>query len=148
MGRREEYVGVAVDLPDLSRVARELGAWLGDDRLVRFASPMGSGKTTLIAALCGVLGVRDRVSSPTFAIMNEYRAAGGRAVYHFDFYRIDREADLLELGLHDTLCDDDSWRLVEWPLAGEALMPPGGVDVTIDVLPDGGRRVRAVRRES
>lgn len=147
MGVSEEYHDIASSLQDLPRVARGLLSWMGSARLVRFASPMGSGKTTLIAAICHELGVRDRVSSPTFAIMNEYGAEDGGTVFHFDFYRIEKEEDLLELGLSDVLLDDGAWRLVEWPAVGEALMPSGGVDVEIEVMQDGARRVRAVKRE-
>lgn len=145
-GDCEGYEGVAEGLEGLAGVARELCKWFGEERLVRFISPMGSGKTTLISALCRELGVRDRVSSPTFAIMNEYVAGDGGGVYHFDFYRIESPSDLQELGLGDALNDERSWRFVEWPAVGERLMPAGGVDVSLEVLPGGVRRVRAEKR--
>lgn len=147
MDSYEEYDGQADRLDDLPRIARELLAWIGSERLLRFASPMGSGKTTLISALCRELGVHARVSSPTFAIMNEYAISSKDIVYHFDFYRIEDPKDLLELGLDDALCDEVAWRFVEWPAVGMELMPTGGVDVDIKVLPNGARRVHAVKME-
>lgn len=148
MNALDEYEGSAASLDDLPRVARELLAWLGRERLVRFVAPMGAGKTTLIAAICRELGVQDRVSSPTFAIMNEYRATGNNPVYHFDFYRIEDTNDLQELGLGDALCDAAAWRFVEWPAVGEVLMPLGGVEVAIQVQPDGVRLVRALMKRN
>lgn len=146
MDAYEEYDAQADRLEDLPRVARGLLAWIGHERLLRFSSPMGSGKTTLISTLCRELGSNARVSSPTFAIMNEYPISSMGIIYHFDFYRIEDPKDLLELGLDDALCDEAAWRFVEWPAVGEELMPTGGVDVDINVLPNGARRVHAVKR--
>ena len=107
--------------------------------LVAFYAPMGAGKTTFITALCKALGVReDAVSSPTFAIVNEYRAANGNPVYHFDFYRIENPAEALDVGLYDYL--DSGFRcLMEWPENIEALLPEETLCVSIGVLPDGTR---------
>ena len=142
---RGAYTSVIEELGDLPRVAHELLMWLGKERLIRFSSPMGGGKTTLISAMCAELGVCDNVSSPTFAIMNEYRMRTGEAVYHFDFYRIEQLGELRELGMQEILFDESSWRMIEWPEVGEELMPSGGVDVEIQVMPDGSRRVHAVK---
>ena len=72
--------------------------------LIAFYAPMGAGKTTFITALCHVLGVRDdAVASPTFAIVNEYLSGSGESIYHFDFYRITKDAEALDIGLYDYL---------------------------------------------
>ena len=77
-------------LQDLERAAREFIQLLGGRTLVAFYAPMGAGKTTFTTAVCKELGVEeDAISSPTFAIVNEYRGKSGRPVFHFDFYRIE-----------------------------------------------------------
>ena len=78
-------------LEDLDRAAKAFLEAIGDNTLVAFYAPMGAGKTTFTTALCKALGVReDAISSPTFAIVNEYRGGAGEPIYHFDFYRIER----------------------------------------------------------
>ena len=79
------------DLQDLDRAAGEFLEAIGDRKLIAFYAPMAAGKTTFTTAVCRRLGVReDAVSSPTFAIVNEYRTGSGEPLYHFDFYRIER----------------------------------------------------------
>ena len=103
---------------------------------------MGAGKTTFISALCRELGVReDAVGSPTFAIVNEYRTASGDPVFHFDFYRIERPEEALDIGLYDYL-DSGCLCLIEWPENIEGLLPDDTLIVNIDVLPDGTRNLR------
>ena len=102
---------------------------------------MGAGKTTFITALCKELGVReDAVSSPTFAIVNEYRGHEGRPIYHFDFYRIENPAEALDIGLYDYL-DSGELCLMEWPENIESLLPEETLEVHIAVQPDGSRLV-------
>ena len=102
---------------------------------------MGAGKTTFTTAICRELGVRgDAVSSPTFAIVNEYRTSGGESVYHFDFYRITREAEALDIGLYDYL-DSGALCLMEWPENVEGLLPEETLKVHISVAPDGARTI-------
>ena len=126
-------------LEDLERAAREFLEAVGDNRLIAFYAPMGAGKTTFTTALCKVLGVReDAVSSPTFAIVNEYRGDGGMPVFHFDFYRIERLEEALDIGLYDYL-DSGEWCLMEWPENIEGLLPEETLKVSISVQPDGSR---------
>ena len=88
---------------DLERAAAEFLEKIGDNTLVAFFAPMGSGKTTFTTAICKVLGVTDPVGSPTFAIVNEYMRADGEPMYHFDFYRINKLQEAVEIGLYDYL---------------------------------------------
>ena len=112
---------------------------IGDRRLVAFYGEMGAGKTTFTTALCHVLGVRDdAVSSPTFAIVNEYRTGRGEPLFHFDFYRITRPEEALDIGLYDYL-DSGFLCLMEWPENIEALLPPETLRVHIRVNPDESR---------
>ena len=127
------------DLQDLERAAGEFLEKIGDNRLIAFYAPMGAGKTTFTTAVCKRLGVReDAVSSPTFAIVNEYRTGSGDPLYHFDFYRIERLEEAYDIGLFDYL-DSGFLCLMEWPENIEDLLPEETLRVRIAVLPDGSR---------
>lgn len=126
-------------LADLGRAAKEFLALTAGHTLIAFYAPMGAGKTTFTTAVCKELGVReDAVSSPTFAIVNEYRTASGESVYHFDFYRIAKPVEALDIGLYDYL-DSGSLCLMEWPENVEDLLPEETLRVSISVEPDGSR---------
>jgi tRNA threonylcarbamoyladenosine biosynthesis protein TsaE len=129
-------------LEDLDRAAKAFLEAIGDNTLVAFYAPMGAGKTTFTTALCKALGVReDAISSPTFAIVNEYRGGAGQPIYHFDFYRIERPEEALDIGLYDYL-DSGDLCLMEWPENIEALLPPETLRVSITVNPDSSRTLR------
>lgn len=126
-------------LEDLERAAREFLEAIGNHTLIAFYAPMGAGKTTFTTAICKVLGVKeDAISSPTFAIVNEYRSGNGEPVYHFDFYRIERPEEALDIGLYDYL-DSGCLCLMEWPENIEGLLPEETLKVNICVNPDGSR---------
>lgn len=128
-------------LEELPAAAEQFLSEIGKNRLIAFYAPMGAGKTTFTTAICHALGVRDdAVSSPTFAILNEYRAASGEPVFHFDFYRINRLTEALDLGLYDYL-DSGCLCLMEWPENIEELLPEETLKVHITVQPDGSRLV-------
>ena len=102
-------------LEDLDRAAEEFLEAIGNNSLIAFYAPMGAGKTTFTTAICKALGVKeDAISSPTFAIVNEYRGGKGQPIYHFDFYRIERPEEALDIGLYDYL-DSGELCLMEWP---------------------------------
>lgn len=126
-------------LQALDGAAREFLEAIGDHRIIAFHAPMGAGKTTFITAVCKALGVReDAVSSPTFAIVNEYRTAVGEPLYHFDFYRIERPEEALDIGLYDYL-DSGALCLMEWPENIGPLLGEEALEVSIEVQPDGSR---------
>jgi len=126
---------------DADRAAEEFLSMVGGAKLIAFHAPMGAGKTTFISAICRRLGVReDAVGSPTFAIVNEYRSGSGSPIYHFDFYRITKLAEALDVGLYDYL-DSGELCLMEWPENVEELLPEETLRVDMEVLPDGSRRV-------
>ena len=126
-------------LQDLERAAREFLQLLGGRTLVAFYAPMGAGKTTFTTAVCKELGVEeDAISSPTFAIVNEYRGKSGRPIFHFDFYRIESPSEALDIGLYDYL-DSGELCLMEWPENVEGLLPEETLRVQISVQPDGSR---------
>jgi tRNA threonylcarbamoyladenosine biosynthesis protein TsaE len=131
------------NLDDLPQAAQALLDRLAGRRVVAFYGAMGAGKTTLIRAVCEQSGVEDNVSSPTFSIVNEYRTAGGERIFHFDFYRIERPAEVFDLGYEEYFYSGDRC-LIEWPEKIEGLLPEGTARVFIEVDGDGSRRV-AVR---
>ena len=126
-------------LDDLDRAAREFLEQTPDLSIIAFYAPMGAGKTTFTTALCHVLGVRDdAVSSPSFSIVNEYRTASGEPLYHFDFYRITKPEEALDIGLYDYL-DSGCPCIIEWPENIEDLLPEETLRVSITVNPDNSR---------
>ena len=126
-------------LDDLGQAAKAFLEEIGNNRLVAFYASMGAGKTTFTTAVCKQLGVQeDAVSSPTFAIVNEYRTGTGEPLYHFDFYRIERLEEALDIGLYDYL-DSGSLCLMEWPENIEDLLPEETLKVHIRVNPDDSR---------
>lgn len=97
-----------------------------------FTAPMGTGKTTFIKALAEALGVEDVINSPTFSIINEYRAEpSGELIYHFDCYRLEKLSDALNLGVEDYL-ESGALCLIEWPEILEEILPADTVRVTIE----------------
>ena len=115
---------------DLPRAAQAFLAHTGDRRIFAFYGSMGAGKTTFITAVCEALGVRDIVNSPTFTLVNEYRDGAGEPVYHFDFYRINRLSEALDIGLYEYL-DSGARCLIEWPEMIEELLPEETLKVQI-----------------
>ena len=126
------------NIQDLDRAAKEFLQKIGNNTLIAFFAPMGSGKTTFTTAICKELGVTDPVGSPTFAIVNEYMRADGDPMYHFDFYRINKLAEAVEIGLYDYL-DSGYLCLMEWPENIEELLPEETLKITITVNPDQSR---------
>ena len=127
------------DLTDIDRAAGEFLKEIGDNRLVAFYAPMGAGKTTFTTAVCHRLGVKeDAVSSPTFAIVNEYRTGTGEPMYHFDFYRITKTAEALDIGFYDYV-DSGCLCIMEWPENIEEILPEETLRVKIEVNPDESR---------
>lgn len=129
------------NLKDIDRAAEEFLKEIGDEKLIAFYAPMGAGKTTFTTAICRALGVNgDAVSSPTFAIVNEYRTASGEPMYHFDFYRINKVEEAFDIGLFDYL-DSGCLCVMEWPENIEEILPEQTLKVSIKVNPDQSRTI-------
>ena len=127
------------DLEDIDRAAGQFLSEIGDNKLIAFYAPMGAGKTTFTTALCRRLGVNeDAVSSPTFAIVNEYRTGNGEPMYHFDFYRITKTEEALDIGFYDYI-DSGCLCIMEWPENIGDILPDETLHVTIEVNPDESR---------
>ena len=128
------------DLEHIREAARQFINAMGDHHVFAFYGHMGAGKTTFIKAICEELGVDDVVTSPTFAIVNEYTAADGIPIYHFDFYRIKKLEEVYDMGYEDYFYGDGLC-FIEWPEMMEELLPEGATKVQIAENPDGTRTV-------
>ena len=128
------------DLEHIREAARQFINAMGDQHVFAFYGHMGAGKTTFIKAICEELGVDDVVTSPTFAIVNEYTAADGIPIYHFDFYRIKKLEEVYDMGYEDYFYGD-GFCFIEWPEMMEELLPEGATKVQITENPDGTRTV-------
>ncbi len=124
-------------LDELDGVAQAVIDSLNGRTVVAFDAPMGAGKTTLISRIAALLGAEDDVTSPTFAIVNQYE--GSRTIYHFDMYRIERIEEALDFGSEEYLSSGELC-LVEWPEKIEALLPDDTMVVKIEILSDSARR--------
>ncbi|MCQ2213292.1 MAG: tRNA (adenosine(37)-N6)-threonylcarbamoyltransferase complex ATPase subunit type 1 TsaE [Bacteroidaceae bacterium] len=129
------------NIDEIAIAAQEFIDQMGDNTIFAFYGKMGAGKTTFIKAVCEALGVTDVINSPTFAIVNEYEAGNGDSIFHFDFYRIKKEQEVLDIGYEDyvysgCLC------FMEWPELIEDLLPEETVKVTIEEAEDGTRLIR------
>ena len=134
-----------IRIPDLNSIdaaAAQFVEHMGDRRIFAFYGKMGAGKTTFIRAVCRKLGVEEEVTSPSFAIVNEYRSeTSGRSIFHFDFYRIKRVEEVYDLGYEDYFYGG-GLNFLEWPELVEPLLPDETVRVEISEDADGGRTVK------
>ncbi|MBO5633976.1 MAG: tRNA (adenosine(37)-N6)-threonylcarbamoyltransferase complex ATPase subunit type 1 TsaE [Bacteroidales bacterium] len=127
------------NLQDIDRAADDFLSLIGDHNIIAFYAAMGAGKTTFTTALCRRLGVReDAVSSPTFAIVNEYKTGNGEPMYHFDFYRVTKISEALDIGFYDYI-DSGYLCVIEWPENIEEILPEETLKVSIKVNPDESR---------
>jgi len=127
-------------LDEISHAAQRFVEAIGNHTIFAFYGKMGAGKTTFIKAVCEVLGVEDVITSPTFAIVNEYEAANGHPIYHFDFYRIKKLSEAYDIGCEDYFYSG-SLCFIEWPELIEEILPEETVAVSIDEMPDGSRQI-------
>ncbi|HIW65917.1 MAG TPA: tRNA (adenosine(37)-N6)-threonylcarbamoyltransferase complex ATPase subunit type 1 TsaE [Candidatus Alistipes intestinipullorum] len=123
---------------ELPQVAEAVIRALGRRTVVAFRGEMGAGKTTLIREIAAQLGATDTVTSPTFALVNQYKGRGKRPIYHFDFYRIDDLREAFDLGYEEYFYSGDIC-LVEWPEKIEPLLPENTIQVRITVDSDTAR---------
>lgn len=136
-----------IEIPSVDKIqeaARQFVCQMDDAKVFAFYGKMGAGKTTFIKAICQELGVEDVITSPTFALVNEYTAGDGSPIFHFDFYRIKKLEEVYDMGYEDyfysgALC------LMEWPELVEELLPQDAVAVTIHANADGSRSIDVER---
>ncbi|MFW5974667.1 MAG: tRNA (adenosine(37)-N6)-threonylcarbamoyltransferase complex ATPase subunit type 1 TsaE [Bacteroidota bacterium] len=112
------------------------------ERVFAFYGKMGAGKTTFIKILCDTLEVMDVVTSPTFALINEYLTEQGESVFHFDFYRIEKVSEAVDIGFEEYIYSGN-YCLIEWPEKVEGLLPKRHVRVVLTEKEDGIRKLEA-----
>lgn len=127
-------------IDEIAQAASQFVDAMGESTVFAFYGKMGAGKTTFIKAVCEALGVADVINSPTFAIVNEYLDGKGEPIYHFDFYRIKRPQEVLDIGYEDYVYSGNVC-FMEWPELIEELLPEDVVKVTIEEEADGSRKI-------
>jgi len=130
---------------DLQDIAEKMLKLFPEDRIFAFEGNMGAGKTTFIKVLCKNLEVLNEVVSPTFAIINEYHSKKVGPVYHFDFYRINKVEEVMDIGYEDYLYSGN-YCLMEWPEKIEKLLPENIVYVAIENLDDRSRSIHVKKK--
>lgn len=129
-------------LAEINEAAKTFIENMGDSKVFAFYGKMGAGKTTFIKAICEELGVDDVITSPTFAIVNEYQSSTtGDSIFHFDFYRIKKLDEVYDMGYEDYFYSG-SLCFLEWPELIEELLPEDAVKVTIEETSDGSRLIK------
>lgn len=127
----KEYMKLLLNnLSDINIVAQQFVEIMGDRSVFAFYGEMGVGKTTFIKALCKVLGVTETITSPSFAIVNEYSKEDGGPIFHFDFYRIKNIEEAYDFGYEDYFYSGHLC-FIEWPELVESLLPENVVKVQI-----------------
>jgi tRNA threonylcarbamoyladenosine biosynthesis protein TsaE len=107
-----------------------------------FHAPMGAGKTTFISTLCKeIIGVKENISSPTFAIINQYQSPVTGIIYHMDWYRLKSEEEAIQAGVEDAIINGNLC-LIEWPEIAPALLPDNSLHINIEILPDNLRLIK------
>lgn len=133
-------MNIVFSLDQIKEVAEQILAQ-NPNKIILFNGEMGVGKTTLIKQLCKSLGVQDATSSPTFSLVNEYYTSNNQIVYHFDFYRLNKETEALDMGVDDYLYSGN-WCFIEWPEKIASLLPEQTSVITIELLADGKRELK------
>lgn len=128
------------NLQEINEAARKFIQEMGNNKVFAFYGSMGAGKTTFIKAICEEMGVTETVSSPTFAIINEYRDKQSRPIFHFDFYRINKLEEAFDFGYEDYFYSGNLC-FIEWPELVESILPDTAVKIAIRVTDEGGRIV-------
>lgn len=131
---------------DLPLIAKKLLGAFPDRKVWCFYAEMGSGKTTLIKAICNELRVTDTMSSPTFSIVNEYQTDRFERVYHFDFYRLKNSGEAMDIGVEEYFFSD-FYCFCEWPEVIEGLLPDKYLKININLAGDNQRSLIAQPNE-
>ena len=130
---------VLFSIDQLEEVAQQIIAQ-NPNKVILFHGEMGVGKTTLIKQLCATLGVQGATSSPTFSLVNEYEASQNQLVYHFDFYRLNKEEEALDMGVDEYLYSGH-WCFIEWAEKIKNLIPATHSVIQIVALANGTRQL-------
>lgn len=126
---------ISFQLDSLSQLT-QAAEWVlkntGENRIIAFYAEMGAGKTTLIKEICNLLGCTSNVTSPTFSIINEYVTTNNESVFHFDFYRLNKINEIIDIGFEEYI-DGKNYCFIEWPELAEPLLPAETQKISIKI---------------
>ena len=125
---------------ELNKAAKEIINYSGEQTIWAFYGEMGAGKTTLIRAIADQLEIEDNVHSPTFSIVNEYESLNDEVFYHFDFYRIKKESEAMDIGIEEYF-DSGDVCFIEWPQKIPSLLPGKHLKIEIVMTSHTGRKI-------
>ena len=135
---------VAISLDELDQFARQFWTLVGDTKVFLFFGEMGAGKTTVIEALCAAKGVKERMGSPTFSIINQYGYSENdeeKLIYHIDLYRLKDEEEIIQAGVEDCVYSG-SLCMIEWPQKAPGLFDHTAASIFIEPADATHRRVK------
>lgn len=128
------------NIPEIDSIAVNVWEEGKQHKTWAFYAPMGAGKTTLIHAICELLKVKEAVSSPTFALINEYSSPITGTIYHMDWYRLKDEEEAMQAGMEDAILTDN-YCFVEWPEKAEGLLPDDVFTLNIELIDENTRKI-------
>ena len=127
------------NLADLPRVAQNIAEYAGDRRIWLFSGEIGAGKTTLIQQICQYYGIIEKVTSPTYSLINQYNLDPG-ILYHLDLYRLNSLDEAIDIGIEDLLYGE-SYCLIEWPELIAPLLPEEVLKIKLEIVEDSKRKI-------
>jgi tRNA threonylcarbamoyladenosine biosynthesis protein TsaE len=131
---------VIFTLDNIALAANAIATITTTHKVIALHGDMGAGKTTLVHAVCELIGVKDNISSPTFSIINQYKTGNGQTIYHIDLYRLKDEEEAIQAGVEDCLFSGNIC-FVEWPQKFPGLFPEEVLHITVSVLSDSTRKI-------
>lgn len=144
--QQQPVLQISYSLSDIKNVSDKLWQYAHQYQVWALHGDMGVGKTTLISALCDMLGVDDAVSSPTFSIINEYSFRQNDkeySIYHMDWYRLEDEQEAVNAGVEDAILQPNAYSIIEWPEKASGLLPEYYLKIEIELEEGGQRTLRA-----
>ena len=130
---------IVENLTELQAAAKEIVEYAADRKIWLFSGEIGAGKTTLIQRICQSNGVTEKVTSPTYSLINQYEANGG-IIYHLDLYRLNSLDEAIDIGIEDLLYGD-SLCLIEWPDLIAPLLPLEVLKIKVEIVEDSKRKI-------
>jgi len=128
------------NLSELPNAAKQILEEIKERKIIAFYGNMGAGKTTLITELCRALNVVDTISSPTFSLVNEYHTQNDEIIFHFDFYRIEKQEEVYDFGYEEYFYSENLC-LIEWPELIENLLPEDYLTIKIEIIDNDSRLI-------
>jgi tRNA threonylcarbamoyladenosine biosynthesis protein TsaE len=128
------------NIREIDKIALSVWETGKDYKAWAFYAPMGAGKTTLVHAICELLEVTEAISSPTFALINEYSSPVAGTIFHMDWYRLKDEQEAIHAGMEDAILSNN-YCFIEWPEKAEALLPDKVFRINIELVDENTRKI-------